>query len=193
MADSHSTQPTGRVLGALKTAARKAGVTLDEYNQRRAGGEKWCNRCSAWHRFSEFGRDVSRWDGLDAACKASRRGVYEASHVPVAIDDRKPMGPAPQPARDDDRRQARQRINKEVRRGVRPHPNLLPCTDCGQHWSPGLKRHEYDHHLGYAAEHHGDVQPVCTRCHTAREIARGQWGGRRSSGSGEPTAPTAIQ
>lgn len=33
-------------------------------------------------------------------------------------------------------------------------------------------RHEYDHHQGYGAEHHLDVEPVCTFCHAAREKAR---------------------
>lgn len=31
---------------------------------------------------------------------------------------------------------------------------------------------EYDHHLGYAAEHHEDVEAVCTTCHHAREVER---------------------
>jgi hypothetical protein len=81
-------------------------------------------------------------------------------------------GPAPNPPRDGDKRQARQRINVEVRTGKRPHPNTLPCTDCGHVWSEGERRHEYDHHLGYAAEHHYDVQPVCTTCHAARDNHR---------------------
>lgn len=81
-------------------------------------------------------------------------------------------GPAPKAARDDDRVQARQRVNVEVRTGRRPHPNTLSCVDCGHVWAEGKRRHEYDHHLGYAAEHHLDVEPVCTRCHHARDDAR---------------------
>lgn len=81
-------------------------------------------------------------------------------------------GPAPMPARDGDTEQARQRINVEVRTGRRPHPNTLPCTDCRHVWTEGERRHEYDHHLGYAAEHHLHVQPVCTTCHAARDSAK---------------------
>lgn len=81
-------------------------------------------------------------------------------------------GPAPKPARDGDRLQARQRVNVEVRTGRRQHPNTLPCVDCGHVWHEGERRHEYDHHLGYAAEHHLDVQPVCTLCHASRDNAR---------------------
>lgn len=85
--------------------------------------------------------------------------------------ERRP-GPPPHPPRDGDKEQARQRINVEVRTGRRPHPNTLPCTDCSHVHGPGERRHEYDHHLGYAAEHHGDVQPVCTTCHAKRDSAR---------------------
>ena len=91
-------------------------------------------------------------------------------------------GPAPSPARDNDRQQARQRINVEVRSGRRLHPNVLPCTDCGHIWKQGERRHEYDHHLGYAPENHLSVQSVCTSCHKKRTIAAGEIGQRRMRG-----------
>lgn len=81
-------------------------------------------------------------------------------------------GPDPMPPRDGDKIQARQRINVEVRTGYRPHPNTLPCTDCGHVYAPGERRHEYDHHLGYAAEHHYDVEPVCSTCHSNRDCVK---------------------
>lgn len=81
-------------------------------------------------------------------------------------------GPAPHAPRSGDKKQARQRINVEVREGRRAHPNNLACTDCGHCWSGGEQRHEYDHHLGYDAAHHLDVQPVCTLCHAKRDNAK---------------------
>lgn len=81
-------------------------------------------------------------------------------------------GPGPKAARDGDREQARQRINVEVRTGRRQHPNTLPCADCGHVWCEGERRHEYDHHLGYAHEHHLDVESVCTTCHAKRDSAK---------------------
>jgi hypothetical protein len=83
-------------------------------------------------------------------------------------------GPAPKPPRAGDKLQARQRVNVEVRTGHRPHPNTLPCADCGHTWAPGERRHEYDHNLGYAPEHHYDVQSVCTICHRRRCDERGE-------------------
>lgn len=76
-------------------------------------------------------------------------------------------GPKPSIPRDGDKIQARQRINVEVRTGKRPHPNTLPCKDCGHLGND--RRHEYDHYLGYASEHHYDVEPVCTICHSRRD------------------------
>jgi hypothetical protein len=87
-------------------------------------------------------------------------------------DSKARPGPAPMPPRDGDKKQARQRINVEVRCGRRPHPNTLRCVDCGHVHAPGERRHEYDHHLGYSAEHHYEVQPVCTTCHAKRDSAR---------------------
>lgn len=81
-------------------------------------------------------------------------------------------GPKPYPPRDGDKKQARQRINVEVQWGRRPHPNTLACVDCGHVWSEGERRHEYDHHKGYAAAHHYDVEPVCTLCHAARDSTK---------------------
>jgi hypothetical protein len=81
-------------------------------------------------------------------------------------------GPAPNLPRSGDKKQARQRINVEVRTGRRPHPNELPCTDCGHIWRDGERRHEYDHYRGYAPDHHLDVEPVCTDCHAKRDSAK---------------------
>lgn len=60
-------------------------------------------------------------------------------------------GPAPNPPRDGDKEQARQRVNVEVRTGRRPHPNSLPCTDCGHIWAEGERRHENRQKSGISA------------------------------------------
>lgn len=66
----------GSRLGALKTAARRAGVSLEEYAGALARGEKWCTACRWFHPREAFGPDRSRGDGLAAACiKARARRV----------------------------------------------------------------------------------------------------------------------
>lgn len=81
-------------------------------------------------------------------------------------------GPAPKQPVPGNKQQARQRINVEVRTGYRPHPNSMPCADCGHIWAPGERRHEYDHHKGYDSDNHMNVEPVCTTCHAARDSHR---------------------
>jgi hypothetical protein len=147
-------------------------VSFDEYERRLAAGERWCFACREWHPADAFHVDRSRSDGLARACKESRNRGHRERYEPVPEERRKPHGPPAYAPRDGDRRQARQRVNVLVRTGRLPHPGELPCVDC-QHLGDD-RRHEYDHHLGYGAEHHLDVQPVCTVCHARRGRERGE-------------------
>ena len=151
------------------TAAARLGVTLDEYDQRRANGQKWCGGCRAWQKLDQFATDRSRGDGLSPWCRESKNARSRESHVPAI---RAETGQRRVDARPDDRLQARRRVNYLVDIGRLPRPNTLPCVDCGHVWAEGERRHEYDHHLGYSTEHHEDVEPVCTSCHHTREVQR---------------------
>lgn len=145
----------------------RAGVSLDEYDRLLDAGQKWCGRCRTFHPRAEFGADRSRGDGLAPACRTSKNSHGRAEYQPR---------PRPAPgrryaaARDGDKLQARGRVNHLVDVGLLPSPATLRCVDCG-HLGPD-RRHEYDHHLGYAAEHHEDVEPVCNPCHARREVDR---------------------
>jgi hypothetical protein len=157
-----------------KTAATRLGITEEAYEAKQAQQLKWCTACKAWHPKTKFGNDTSRGDKLAAKCKDSQRtGRRVGWHGQPAIN---PLtgrpGPAPHPPRDGDKKQARRRINVAVRSGRLPHPNTLRCADC-DHLGPD-RRHEYDHFLGYAAEHHEHVEPVCSSCHVLRSLKRGE-------------------
>lgn len=157
----------GNAEGALKTAAKLRGLTVEEYKAR-AATEKWCRTCGEWHAHAEFGADPSRGDGLSTVCTASRR-VRERRPRTV----QRSLVPARRVvARDGDRRQARRTVNAHVEAGRWSAPNESPCVDCGHEWAPGERRHEFDHHLGYAPEHHESVEVVCTSCHHERELRR---------------------
>lgn len=52
--------------GALKIAAKQAGLDLAEYLARRAAGLKRCTGCKEWRPVSMFNADKSRGDGLTA-------------------------------------------------------------------------------------------------------------------------------
>jgi hypothetical protein len=127
-----------------------------------------CWACRASKTMDAFGSDRSRPDGKNRVCRECKNRIARERHICVAVPNTR-RGFRIQ-RRDGDKKQARSRVNHDVREGLRPNPNDLPCTDCG-HLGPE-RRHEYDHHLGYAAANHGDVQAVCSRCHHARERAR---------------------
>jgi hypothetical protein len=144
-------------------------MTLEAYRAKLAAGELHCLRCRSWHPADDFALDRSRGRGRAASCKQSQNAHQRETYEPT---------PRPEPgrryvaARDDDQKQARRRVNYLVDAGLLPSPNRLPCTDCGHVWTAGERRHEYDHHLGYSAEHHESVEPVCTSCHHRRENER---------------------
>lgn len=94
---------------------------------------------------------------VGAKVSASKRGI---------------PNPDRQPPRDGDKIQARRRVRLLVRLGYLPRASDLPCTDCGQRWVEGEAWFGYDHYLGYDAEHHEHVEPVCIPCHNARERKR---------------------
>jgi hypothetical protein len=155
----------GSAAGMMKRLAAKVGIVADEFARRCAAGEKYCWRCTALHPRSAFDVDPSRVDGLNPACRDSRNRAAKAAYVPRPRKSK--LGKFFAPSRAGDKRQARARVNHRVEIGT------IPCMDCGHVHAAGERRHEYDHHLGYAAEHQLDVQAVCTTCHRKRERARG--------------------
>lgn len=72
MADTSIEWTDITLLRVRATAAARVGITLAEYDAKRAAGEKWCTACKAWHDRAAFGVDRSRSDGLSAKCLASR-------------------------------------------------------------------------------------------------------------------------
>ena|SRR3990167_4822704 len=173
--------------GAIISAAKKSGISAVEYVRRSNAGRKWCVLCRKWHQRKDFGKDKTRWDGLFPSCFTSRSEFSRSRYIPRP---RPRPGRRFVPPRDGDKKQARFRINYFVGLGLIPLPNSIPCVDCGHVWCPGSRRHEYDHHLGYAAEHHECVEAVCSICHFKREAARGNQKrirgstGRYASGQG---------
>lgn len=155
----------GSAAGVAKTAARRSGLTPEEYEARRAAGLKRCVACREWRSIERFGNDATRGDGRSATCLDCGNERSRVTYRPVPLEERLRLGPPRIAARDGDRKQARARINADVDGGLRPDPNDLFCALCG-HKGPD-RRHEYHHAMGYAPEHHNDVLALCTRCHHA--------------------------
>ncbi len=63
--------------GAIQEAARRCGLTIEEYNAHRQANRKWCHYCGYWKATDQFGKDRNRSDGLHAMCRPCRV-VYSA-------------------------------------------------------------------------------------------------------------------
>ncbi|WP_052331229.1 HNH endonuclease [Planktothrix agardhii] len=54
--------------GAIKRAAKIAGISVEEYLTFQKEGLKKCTKCKNWKQTSEFGIDRTRHDGLKTKC-----------------------------------------------------------------------------------------------------------------------------
>jgi hypothetical protein len=66
--------------GAIKIAAKKAGLSVEEYKARLEAGLKRCTKCKEWKPATRFNIDKSRWDGLTAKCTDCTRVKIKKSH-----------------------------------------------------------------------------------------------------------------
>jgi hypothetical protein len=155
-------------LGSLKCAAKRIGISLEEYLIFQSNNLKYCYQCRDWKSSESFNKDTTRADGRSATCRECAKERYNRYYIPK-IRTKRP-GPLPKPSEDGNKKQARHKVNKLVRNGDLENPNSLPCRDCGHIGDE--KRHEYDHYLGYKAENHTDVEVVCSKCHSKRERDR---------------------
>lgn len=135
--------------GALKVAAGKIGIPIEQYKKNIADGLKWCYKCRTWRQRSQFDVDKSRGDGRTAACIECRR---------VKIRKKRIGFPPSKLAQ----QQASSAISYEVKKGRMTRAADLPCRDCGGNAD------EYHHHLGYSRGHWLDAVPLCKSCHVKR-------------------------
>jgi 5-methylcytosine-specific restriction endonuclease McrA len=61
----------GSAEGALKAAATRTGLGVNEYIDRLNMGLLYCWRCQGWHAADEFGKDSTRPSGRAASCRRS--------------------------------------------------------------------------------------------------------------------------
>lgn len=54
--------------GAIKVAADRLGISIDEYITNTTYGLKHCMKCRTWKLRAEFSKDSSRHDGLNTSC-----------------------------------------------------------------------------------------------------------------------------
>ena len=154
--------------GAVIIAAGKIGISVAQYKFFICEGLLWCTGCKKWHQVHEFNNNKNRWSGKAQSCRDYLKSEYKLNFKPIPPEKRKKMGVLPGKERPDDKKQARHRVNCLVRTGKIPKPNDIPCSDCGHVHTKGERRHEYDHHQGYATGKHTVVIPLCSKCHHER-------------------------
>ena len=151
--------------GAIKIAAKRMGISIEQWKFNVQSGLLWCTGCKAWHKKDKFAYDKSRWSGHAQSCRLYKKIETKKRYKPISPEKRKRMGPLPHAERKGDKKQARHRVNVLVRTGKIPPPNELACSNCGHIHKDGERRHEYDHYEGYAVGKHLVVVALCTTCH----------------------------
>lgn len=63
----------GSYIGVLKIAAKRAGISYEEYINKINNKEKFCWKCNCWKTNDRFGVDNSRYDSLASNCFDCRR------------------------------------------------------------------------------------------------------------------------
>jgi len=140
--------------GAIKTAAKKAGISVGDYLKFVQNGLKKCTICKEWKLIKFFYLEPSRHDGFSSRCMDCSKVFWRIRSV---------NGPKRKKIVPGDKEQARHFINIDVKLGLRPNPNSLYCAICG-HKGPDVK-HEYHHGNGYSEERFYDVVALCVKCH----------------------------
>ena len=55
-------------IGAIRCAAKKIGITFEEYMSNIEADLKWCTKCKEWRNIDNFIKDKSRYDGRKSIC-----------------------------------------------------------------------------------------------------------------------------
>lgn len=63
----------GSKSGAIKAAASRIGISVEEYTASLDAGLKWCYGCKSWQHRATFNIDRNRSDGLNAKCQSCIR------------------------------------------------------------------------------------------------------------------------
>lgn len=78
---------TGRVLGGYKNAARRTGLSIKQWIERRQNGLRWCFRCRTWGPVEQFCIDKSRLGGRASSCKPCMSDASTASRYGISLGE----------------------------------------------------------------------------------------------------------
>ncbi len=66
---------------AIKRAAVRSGVTVDQWHKLRSEGKKYCWVCVKWISVKEYNSDKSRSDGLSALCRKCEQNKDKKRYI----------------------------------------------------------------------------------------------------------------
>jgi len=136
--------------------ATRLGIPLRVYQTYIAQGLKRCSSCTLWQTIEHYYVHKRKDKAFpSSSCKGCLSVQSKQAYT----------GNSRKLPQDGNKAQAYRTIRKEIENGTRKHPNTLPCANCGRVWLDGDTRHEYHHHLGFAADFHTSVTPLCKPCH----------------------------
>lgn len=155
-----------------RTAARRAGLSVEEYRRLVESGLKYCWRCRAWRLRDEFGVDRSRWDGRSAICTPCRKPPKQLrllNETPAEYARRRY-------ATDQEYRTRRRQHSHSRKRGVAPMP--LAGIESLLDWTGGLCLYcpepatTWDHIVPVSRGGQtvpGNMAPACISCNARKK------------------------
>jgi len=176
----------GSKKGVIRVAAKRIGISFEQYQKFISEGFKWCYACQTWQVRENFGKNRVTGDGLSPRCfrccrvieKKSRRGIPSFKKgIPMGEESKKKMSESHKGdknhmwkggisyrkyPRNPLKTEANRAVNHAVESGRLAKATLLPCFDCGQ------SAKEYHHSRGYKKSNWFDIQALCVKCHRKR-------------------------
>ena len=67
-------------LRTIRGAAKRLGISADDYMAHLERGEKWCQLCREWHPRAAFGKNAANGDGLQGYCRDSANRRYREEY-----------------------------------------------------------------------------------------------------------------
>lgn len=174
--------------GAIKCAAKRMGINIEEYISHMKIGERRCSKCKNWKIKEFFPQNSGPKNSISGTCLECSRVVFKKStkgrpayfkgkqHTPLAKtmmsqahsgqnNHRWKNGVSYRKTpRNKDHIMAKRAVNHAIESGKMVKASILPCFDCG------CKAKEYHHYRGYSSVNWFDVQALCIRCHRKRHI-----------------------
>lgn len=82
---------------AVCSAAKRLGLSVEEYTQRRADGFKWCCGCREWHEHTSAHWSASQLAGAGGKCRAWHREYARRKSAGAYDGKAAKTRPQPQP------------------------------------------------------------------------------------------------